>query len=47
MPYFLAATIMAKNPKDFGFVRKRKTDKAGIEANTDEMRRLGENFRAA
>ena len=28
MPYFLAATIMAKNPKDFGFVRKRKTDKA-------------------
>ena len=28
MPYFLAATIMAKNPKDFGFVRKRNTDKA-------------------
>ena len=28
MPYFLAATIMAKNPKDFGFVRKRNADKA-------------------
>ncbi|MBD31095.1 MAG: hypothetical protein CMG44_02715 [Candidatus Marinimicrobia bacterium] len=28
MPYFLEATIMAKNPKDFGFVRKRNADKA-------------------
>ena len=28
MPYFLAATIMAKNPKDFGFIRKMNSDKA-------------------
>jgi membrane-bound lytic murein transglycosylase D len=28
MPYFLAATIMAKNPKDFGFIKKMNSDKA-------------------
>ena len=27
MPYFLAATIMAKNPQDYGFTKKAKTKK--------------------
>ena len=28
MPYFLAATIMAKNPQDYGFTKKRKRKKS-------------------
>ena len=28
MPYFLAATIMAKNPHDYGFTKKRKRKKS-------------------